>query len=424
MLTFCPDHNCPPCHPLSVATSPDGRVQVLRHDERSLSLVQFPKQAGDATAPPTTHHVLRHITCPFVPLDLSISGPVALHTKHSSTHVLAVGGVGGVLLYTFNMENAGTTTTTTTTTTSKHTPKHTHHSPSESFQAALHSSTSTCKVAFSNHPRTATTATTTTTTTTAAATDCHLASASIGGGVAIWDVSGILRQSPQNKKHHVVLPVWEIQYQCSQITDLGFSWSNQWLAFACRTGDVYFIEKEQDNRFRHARVMKRVKHTRRGNGREGDVDTKGKSAACIGRSLVGWVLAKKKREEEKGEEEKEEKKKEEKKKEKEEKEVAEKRGEKEVVEKGKGVDDTDGGMDVFVGVEGPTQRWHVLYPSKGGVRGWKDMKMLDKVHQGEGDGSVVVNAGDVVVGLRRKEGGGLVSVTNSGRRRCFDVEFE
>ena len=93
----------------------------------------------------------------------------------------------------------------------------------------------------------------------------------------------------------------------------------------------------------------------------------------------------------------------------------------------KGVDDMDGdmdGLDVFVGVEGPTQRWHVLYPSKGGLRGWKDMKMLDKVHQGEGDGNVVLNAGDVVVGLRRKEGGGLVSVTNSGRRRYFDVEFE
>ena len=168
------------------------------------------------------------IKCPFVPRDVTISDAlkdVVNEDNHIKTYALAACGVGGILLYGIEVSHFAADTAQLRS--------------QPVVLALLDSTTSTCKVTFSNSGM--------------------LGSASTSGHIAVWDVNMLFMlmgsmasvtidrdESGRNlTTTNKFAPTWEAAYHCGQITALEFSPSGHWLAAAClgRAGEIILIEQ-------------------------------------------------------------------------------------------------------------------------------------------------------------------------------------
>jgi hypothetical protein len=345
----------PPCQLKNhrhIATSSDDLIKILGNSTNdrmfallySVQTTETNNNTCDNSA--YTNSILYTINSPFVPLDVSIAGPLRVKNRRSLMYVIATCGVGGILLYPFELTKDRFSNSIVNDNTM---PPELHFS-----EAILNDKSTTCKVVFSSYT---------------GFNECFLASASTGGTISIWDICALLTNDRDEKNELSsqtnLKAIWENEYKCSQVTCLSFSSTNTFLAFTCRSGDIYLIEKNK-NIFLHSTIIKDIM---------GETSNKTNSFTSIGPSLVTWMMS-------------------------------------------------SNEEDVLVGINGPTQNWVVLYP-KNGFRCWKDIKLLNSVHghldnKCDNKESSCMEPDNVVKQLLLiGDGNGFISITQSETCRLF-----
>ena len=360
----CPEcyaHNYPNCTlPHHYTTSPNSLILVLFcTDDRDIQLIARNQNQQKIT-----------IRSPFIPRDIAISN--VLHTRNNSDdentttiHVLAICGVGGILLYKIVSTISSATISNISNKSSSSTSVF---NSAPILFASLVPSTSICKVTFSHNSG-------------------LLGSTSTGGSIAVWDVNINMDMDMDmdietNSDAEVMIhmePTWESSYQCSQVTALSFSPSDRWLAAAClglpTMGELIVIENHTNN-WTHARIIQMVPQNNTSKATMQSLETT-KAIIHCGMSLLTWL------------------------------ETNNKSNKKPSQNSIKAI------KEILIGIHGPTQRWTVVDPATG-MSYRKNISMLEKEHR-----SLVYQ--DVVSSLSVGMDKGLFSVNSSGQIKKLNM---